>query len=87
MATPLVGSKTSSCIEEFFKDETLGKELGGKVFDYSKDADKNKTYDKVVFAHKVVAAEAATIDFSGFNQLLANLTLLLNEHFTKFPPS
>lgn len=64
MATPLIEGGTSSCIEDFFDSETLARKVDGKSFDGSKDADKDTTYGKVVFAHKIVAAEPQTIDFN-----------------------
>lgn len=85
LATPLLNSATTSCIENFFDQATLKTVVDDKVFDWSKTADKSKTYDKVVFAHKVVAVQAATINFAGFNPLLSNLALLINDHQSKHP--
>ena len=85
LATPLLNGATASCIENFFDAATLKTVVDGKIFDWSKTADKSKTYDKVVFAHKVVTAQAASINFAGFNPLLGNLALLINDHLSKHP--
>lgn len=85
MPTPLLEGAASSCIENFFDAETLKEEVDGKFFDYSETADKTTSYGKVVFAHKVVVPKAATINFSGFNSLLSNLSDLIEQHPKKFP--
>ena len=65
--TPLLDGKDSSCIEDFFDEATLSKEIEGKVYDRNDETvDKEKTFGKTVFAYKVVAAEASAIDFSKF---------------------
>lgn len=87
LATPLLGGTKTSCIEDFFDASATKTTIDGKTFDPSKTADKTKTFDKVVFAHKVVVPQAATLNFTGFNQLLTNLTLLINDHLRKHPPA
>jgi len=84
-ATPLPSGKSESMIEDFFDEATKAEEIGGKKFDPRTDGDTDKSYGKVVFAHKVVRAKTDTIKFDGFEPLLVNVSNLIEEHRRKFP--
>lgn len=84
-ATPLPPGKSESMIEDFFDAATRAEEIGGKKFDPSTDGETDKSYGKVVFAHKVVRAKADTLRFDGFEPLLANVSKLIEEHRLRFP--
>jgi hypothetical protein len=84
-ATPLLAGKPESMIEDFFDAATKAEQIGGKYFDPRTDGDTEKSYGKVVFAHKVVRAKADSINFNGFNPLLTNVSRLIKEHQLKFP--
>lgn len=83
--TPLDASGGETMIEDFFKPATLAVQLDGKTFSPGKDADTAKNYSKAVFALKVVAEQAATIDFSGFTPLLDRIVMVLDDYATKHP--
>lgn len=84
-ATPLPAGKSESMIEDFFDVATKSEEISGKRFDPRTDGDTDKSYGKVVFAHKVVRPKADTVNFDGFEPLLANISKLIDEHRRKFP--
>lgn len=84
-ATPLLAEKPESMIEDFFDAATKAEQVGGKNFDPRTDSDTDKSYGKVVFAHKVVRTKADSINFTGFNPLLTNVSRLIKEHQLKFP--
>ncbi|MDQ2898730.1 MAG: retron Ec67 family RNA-directed DNA polymerase/endonuclease [Acidobacteriota bacterium] len=93
VATPLVEKKQSK-IEDFFDATTTGTVLGGKTFDPEHTTfEKANHYGKAIFAEKVVAAHAATINFDGFIPFLQNICLVIDEHAKRFggqpeqPPS
>lgn len=68
--TPLTAGKTETCIEDFFYDKEKKIIVDGKKFNPSNSRFNPKTdYSKVVFAHKVVAQNAAHINFDKFDQL------------------
>lgn len=83
--TPLKGAKESQ-IEDFFDSKTLGTPHEGKTFSKADPVDKAKHFGKSVFAHKVIAPEADTIDFSGFDQLLENISAALDDYATRSNP-
>lgn len=85
VATPLVGGATASMIEDFFDAPTKATKILGKTFDVTGKLDTATHYSKVVFAHKVIAANAAKIDFSAFDVILDTLTSVLDEHAKKHP--
>jgi RNA-directed DNA polymerase len=84
-ATPLKADGGQSNIENCFDEQTLQEVVGGKSFDPESKADSEKTFGKVVFAHKVIAAKANTINFGGFVPLLNNLVAAIDAHAKKFP--
>jgi RNA-directed DNA polymerase len=86
VATPLALGAASSKIEDFFDAATKDTVVGGKTFNDAKGADRDKHYDKVVFAHQVVRPKAENIDFSGFRPLLTNLVAAINKHKQAMAP-
>lgn len=86
LLTPLVpATKAESCIEDFFDTSTKAIKVGGKSFHTGKGFDHAKHYGKMVFAHKVVRPNAATIDFSGFAPLLQQLSDIALDWSTRRP--
>jgi len=82
--TPLVGMKATTCIEDLFDDATLKKDLGGKVFHTEKEGfDTSKHIGKKKFATKVIAPNAETISWDGFEPLLARVVAVLNDYTAK----
>lgn len=81
---PPPSGKEVGCIEDLYTQETLDKELDGKLFDKSNNTkDKGKHYGKTYFVEKIVLPNAAKIDFSGFKPLLARLTTVVQDHRKK----
>lgn len=78
--TPLLPGATQSMVEDFFDSATKSKVIGGKTFDPTSNTDTASQYGKKVFAHKVVRANADTIDFSGFIALLSNIRDVIDAH-------
>lgn len=72
-------------IEDLFQPALLTTLLEGKPFDKKKDHGDETAYGKVVFAEKVVRANAATVDFSGFSDLLARIDQCLIHYRTIIP--
>ncbi len=64
-------------IEELFQPALLAKQLNGKRFDPKKDHGDDAHYGKVAFAESVVRADASSIDFSGFEELLERIEAVL----------
>jgi RNA-directed DNA polymerase len=83
--TPLSSGASQSVIEDFFDSATKSVVVGGKTFDAGSNTDTATRYGKVVFAHKVVRANADTIDFSGFDALLSNIQDVIDAHRAAFP--
>jgi hypothetical protein len=82
---PAAGT-ASSKIEDFFDAATKDTVIGGKTFNDAKDADRDKHYGKMWFAHKVVRPKAESLDFSGFRPLLTNLAAAINKHKQAIAP-
>jgi len=83
--TPLLSGGGQSMIEDFFDSGIKSTVVSGKTFHPDNDADTETHYGKVVFAHKVIRANADTIDFSGFKEILENMTAVIDEHAKRFP--
>lgn len=80
VTTPLAGEKTSSLIEDCFKEETKAVEIDGKTFKVDKAHGENEHhYTKFVFA-KYVEMNASKIDFSGFSVLLSRVAAVIEAH-------
>jgi RNA-directed DNA polymerase len=74
------------CIEDCFDAATLSISLGGKTFSLSKTLAPSE-YGKAWFAEKVVKPKESSIDFSGFNGLLATITHIIATHVPAPKPS
>ncbi|OFC37016.1 retron Ec67 family RNA-directed DNA polymerase/endonuclease [Acidithiobacillus caldus] len=69
-------------IESLFDPELLTKVLDGKTFNPKKDHEDQTEYGKVVFAKAVIKANAETVDFSGFEDLLTRVEDVIR-HYAK----
>lgn len=78
--TPENGKSTGTCIEDLFDDSTRATKINGKSFNPSKSFESNSEYGKVVFAEQVVRANAETLNFAGFTQLLQRIVAVI-EHY------
>lgn len=67
-------------IEELFQAEVLETKLNDKSFDPRKDHGDDMHYGKVAFAESVVRANASTVDFSGFENLLTRIEGVLKHY-------
>jgi hypothetical protein len=85
--TPLVGALSETCIEDLFDAATLAMPLGTKTFNQAKDADLSKHFGKVPFATKVIAPNAETISWDGFEPLLARIVAVLKDYASKLAAS
>jgi len=84
--TPLLPGKENSVIEDFFDDATRATKVNGKAFDASNSYSSASHYGKADFAYQVVQPNAETIDFSGFSQLLENISLAIEAHEKRLVP-
>lgn len=80
LATPHPIGAAISKIEDFFDTATKSILYKGKSFDDSNDHETSTHYGKADFAYHVVRPNADTINFSGFDQLLKNLSSLIEHH-------
>lgn len=78
--TPEIMPKGESCIEDLFDPALLLTKVQGKTFNPTNDKLGPNEYGKVVFAEHVVKANAATIDFGGFDPLLARLDAVVSSY-------
>ncbi len=78
--TPKHVDGSYSKIEDYFSKETLGTLIGDKHFADGNDVQTSEQFGKVVFALKVVAANAKHIDFNAFKGLLNNVSTVIEEH-------
>lgn len=85
--TPEAGVDGYSKIEDLFSQETLEIELNGKKFNSGGKINPLTDYGKLVFAERIVAPQAANIDFSGFVPLLDRIVATINYHSTIEPTS
>jgi RNA-directed DNA polymerase len=83
VATPLNPGGAQSKMEDFFSVAIKSTIIDGKAFDDSNNTDSASNYGKMVFAHKVVKAQAATIDFRGFIPILDRIVSVIDEHAKK----
>lgn len=83
--TPLKLGEQESTIESFFDAKTRAETIDNKTFNPGKDFDPDKHYGKQVFAQKIVKEKADKIDFSGFTQLLSNISLVIEAHVQSHP--
>lgn len=67
-------------IEDLFEPTVLETKMNGKSFDPKKYHGDENCYGKVAFAESVIRANAAAVDFSGFEDLLTRLEEVLNHY-------
>lgn len=77
---PIGNTAKETAIEDLFKHETLREELSGKKFNKNNSYNKETEYGKEYFAKKVVLAKKASIDFSGFNELLERIEKCIDHY-------
>ena len=71
-------------IEGLFPEALLDAPYDGKMFDITNsEKDGSKFFGKKVFATKVVAANKDSINFGGFNPLLAAIVEVIEHHKAK----
>jgi hypothetical protein len=80
VATPLLNGAAESKVEDFFDDATRQIVINGKAFHSGNDFDTADYYGKKVFAHRVVAARAESINFAGFRPVLTNFSNVIKAH-------
>ena len=78
--TPFGPNASQTEIEDMFDAATRAFQVDGKSFSSAKEIDEDTQYGKRLFAHRVIAAKAAKIDFSGFKPLLTNITNAIKAH-------
>lgn len=78
--TPLGPNSKQTSIEDFFDEATLATKLNGKSFERKDSADNQHHYGKAAFARDVVAKNAATIDFSGFQPILERIEAVIKHY-------
>lgn len=78
--TPFGPSSKKTSIEDFFDEATLATQLNGKSFERKNDADNQHHYGKAAFARDVVAKNAATIDFGGFQPILDRIESVIKHY-------
>lgn len=81
--TPEASGKSS--MESMFPKSWTTIVLNGKKFNPSNKIDITKEYGKEIFATNVVKANAAKIDFSGFNPLLSRIAKVLDHYAPPAP--
>jgi RNA-directed DNA polymerase len=64
----------------------LSTKIDGKTFNPDKEHDAPGEFGKVVFAERIVRPQAATIDFSGFDPLLARIDAVLDDYAKRTAP-
>jgi RNA-directed DNA polymerase len=78
--TPELGPNGRSKIEDFFKPATLTTTISGKKFNANNEIETATEYGKNVFAERVIAPQAATIDFSDFVPLIDRIVAAISHH-------
>lgn len=72
--------KGGSCIEDMFEEKVKKKKLNGKSLSLKSKIDATKEYGKEVFAKSVVKADAASINFSGFDVFLDRIVAAIDDY-------
>lgn len=80
--TPENGSK-NTCIEDMFPKKWRDHKINGKKLNAASKIDPTKDLSKEAFAKSVVKANAAKIDFSGFDPFLDRIFKVLVHHASK----
>jgi len=75
-----LAAKSYSCMEDLFEKSVLETKLNGSIFNPAKEHNAPGEYGKAVFAEKVVATNAATIDFSKFDTVFDRIAAVLNAY-------
>jgi len=78
--TPLLHGVNPSRIEDFFDAAIKATQVRGKTFNDTNGYDTATHYGKNIFAHEVIRPKADTINFAGFQPLLANVTAVITAH-------
>lgn len=79
VATPHVGKKMKTCIEDLFEPLLLKEKLGGKTLNLGTPNPATE-YGKHVFAEKVVRPKASTLKWDGFAPLLQRIIDVLDDY-------
>ncbi len=74
---------TSRDAEDLFPTQWLSQLIDQKPFDKKKDHGDHTAYGKVVFAERIVRANAKSIDFSGFEELLQRIAECIADYATR----
>lgn len=78
--TPEKGKSGKSCIEDLFEPSLLKTKVDGKDFDPHKEHNEPGKYGKVVFAERVVKANAATVNFTDFSPFLDRISAVIDDY-------
>lgn len=78
--TPFGPNKSFTAIEDFFDKSILETKLNGKIFSRKNKLDESSEYGKAAFARDVVAKNAGTIDFTGFQVILDRVAKVLDDY-------
>lgn len=78
--TPEGPGKGMSCIEDLFDPALRATVLDGKTFNSGNKPDYATEYDKKTFLEKVVAPNAATLDWARFSVLLERIALAIADY-------
>jgi len=78
--TPFGPNKAFTAIEDFFDKPTLATKLNGKTFSRKSKIDESTEYGKAAFARDVVAKNAGTIDFRGFQVIFDRVMKVLDDY-------
>ena len=79
VAIPKENAGDNVSIEDLFPEEVLGTLWRGKRLSLSDNFDEKKFYGKYNFAEQVVRPNESTIDFSGFDRLLARIAAVIRD--------
>ncbi|MCY4261323.1 MAG: retron Ec67 family RNA-directed DNA polymerase/endonuclease [Rhodobacteraceae bacterium] len=70
-------------IENLFNPALFNTPLNGKIFNPKKEHGDESSYSKVIFAKQVIQANAAAINFAGFDELLERIALSIVDYDAK----
>lgn len=82
--TPLGKEGSQTSIEDFFPQGVRNTKLGEKKFNKENKINTATEYGKEIFARKVILPNKNSIDFSGFNVILARMVQCI-EHLATLP--
>lgn len=78
--TPLAAGIFESCMEDMFDALTLSEVVDGRRFSKENEHDTSTHYGKNTFAERVVKKNAGRIDFSGFSDILDEVSNIVNKY-------